>query len=199
MGSIAASTLLVVLVGCAPQPAKIPPPPTHLQLQALMSLAQTKGITDDEYSRLGISLSHVVADKEWVGVMTDCLRDSGIGGSTRFIEGDIELLPLPSGVSGPGSVELETCSLQYPQATLANGLRTRAQWGYEYDYLVNSLTPCLRAKGFTVPKMPKRTDFIGEGIRAAVPPSPYDRVHLDLASAAGKSLLNQCPPEAPGF
>jgi hypothetical protein len=164
-----------------------------------MSLAVTKGITDSEYSRLGISLSHVVADKEWVGVMTDCLRDSGIGGSTRFIEGDIELLPLPSGVSGPGSVALETCSLQYPQATLANGLRTRAQWGYEYEYLVNTLTPCLRAKGFLVAMMPTRAHFIGEGIRADVPPNPYDQVDVDLTTGQGVALRAECPPQAPGF
>lgn len=164
-----------------------------------MSLAQTKGITDKEYSRLGIALDHVVADKDWLGVMQDCLRQSRFDVSPEFMEGDIEILPLPSGVIGPESVALEACSLQFPQHSLASGLHTRAQWGYEYDYLVNTLTPCLRAKGFRVATMPTRAHFIGEGIRAEVPPNPYDLVDVDLTTGRGVALRSECPPEAPGF
>ena len=168
-----------------------------------MSLAQTKGVSATEYSRLGISLNHVVPDKDWLGVVKDCLRQSPIGEWWRFIDTDTdrdsEIVPLPSGLPGPDFTALEACALQYPQHTLASGLHTTAQWGYEYDYLVNTLTPCLRQHGLRVAAMPAKAHFIGQGIRAQVPPGPYDSVDVDPTSARATALGNECPPQAPGF
>jgi hypothetical protein len=178
-----------------------PAPKGAVALEPLVSLAETTGFNDGEYARLHITLVRTVPDDQWDRVMTSCLSGDDAGPSLRFSYGSAEsLLPsLPSGVPQPTAEAVERCALQYPRQSLVTKLRSRDQWSYQYDYLENTLTPCLRGRGFDVAPLPSRLVFISDGLRQQGTPGPWDQVHVDLASARGKALLAACPPTAPGF
>jgi len=90
-----------------------------------------------------------------------------------------------------------TCSQQVVPDPVEAGVLNRAQSEYAYDYLQQTLIPCLVNRGVTIDWAPSFTEFRDEYSRwnpiLYLGPEEYARVMRDT------ELLEACPPIAPGL
>lgn len=87
-----------------------------------------------------------------------------------------------------------TCALRYPTELRYAQAFTRAQFITIYAYYRDTLIPCLRNSGYSIPEPPSEEKFIDSALTGQSVWSPYDSVDTStMDSGEVESLTKDCP------
>ncbi len=191
MGSIAASTLLFVLTGCAPQAARIPRPASQQQITSMMRewpRYEAGLINYNSPAALeGVSFVKFVSDSQWVAVMTACTAEYGV--TDIVYHRDHTSTAEATTTTGQWARDFANgaCIIKFPPVAVKKRLKTPQQLDYIYTYYKNELVPCMASEGFAVKRMPARDRFRQTSRSGLTLWSPYSA--LETSRAPVNSLV----------
>jgi hypothetical protein len=186
---------LLALTACAPTPAVAPPGPSRAEIKATLSYLAVG--TDDGYAKYGIDLLRPIETRSAGVVYRACLAEIGVPGVTWAL-GTFRTDYTGAAAAVAQQDAITICRLEFPKADDVRQLRTVRQWGYQYDYLRNVFTPCVRAEGLSVPALGTRSAFIAAARNFAVADA-YQTMNIDVTSVRGRALAGRCPSLALGL
>ena len=193
--TLCAVGLIAVATGCAPAHPQMTASElgTMMQLRSeqLASTAESLGLPPQD----DVPLVRWVTAEEASATWVECLNDAGFQATFESPDKiDFSLVPDEQNQrGGPGSQALWECQAMYTQDPRSAVELTDAQKGLIYDYLVNSLVPCLEAHGYTPAEPPSRSTYVTTFSDEAQW-MPYSVVPLDEMNT---ELFTECPQAAP--
>lgn len=192
------ASVAVALSGCA-QPTPIPPGPTReevLELRADENLDWWQTMSGGQ-PQPAVEPVQFVSYELWPTYMEKCVRDAGYTGITA--SGDSIMFDPEPGQELELNRAYYVCFQKYPleitDAT-SEGLYSKAQVSWLYDFFTRRVAPCLRMLGYDVVPAPDREAFI-DSFYSYELWTPYGSVQPGYLT--WDAIDHECPTPPPMF
>lgn len=198
MRPVVVAVALLAAVGTLAGCAATPPPPAPLSQQQLDEITSADndarwqflfGARTDVARPQVTRLGYVAAGKA-EAFYKRCLDAAGV--NQDYVYGFGSGAGDPQGLTA-AYLAYYVCVAQHPVDPISVGFLSDAQLGFEYDYFVTRLAPCLRSLGYAVPTPPTREQFVGTSFTGRGW-DPYAQVHPQPGRHSWDFVDEACPP-----
>lgn len=199
VGAAALAAVVLLVSGCTPPPPDVPGPSTE-QLsefsQKQLALLWDDMTVPEGLNRPRIEPIRTISNAEYGTVINECL-DGFRDRDFRNLYGHELIAEQPQSVQGGlnETVSWYVCSAQYPFDPTGAGLFSTEQLEYLYDYNRRWVVPCMVLYGYDVGEIPKRADFVKQGLGGTIW-SPVNDLYRDLGMTVEDfdELDSKCDP-----
>lgn len=193
LAALTALAAVLLLSGCSAQAAVDPLTPeqsARLRVQLLDRMWAKVRVKYPGVLRPEIGSTLLVADRDWRGDVSDCMRAKGFT-VTRQSEG---AMPSFGGTEPESSAVADyACSGQFVTAATVSTVLSDDQYSALRGYYVGFVRPCLLGAGARSDPPPGESGFVGDERTREW--NPYQQVWASaLSSDAVNYLESRCPP-----